>query len=161
MTRITITTTTAQFRRKLDGFAGDLPREAKGKLYGRIMAAKKRITKYPPPWKGKLPPNWFKSDRQRRKVFALLKEGKIPYQRTGKYMDAWQVETLPNGYRMTTKGARKAAAKNISGDAYGNNQARIHQGRWAVARDVVEEEIKKLPREISDAITLAARRRGL
>jgi hypothetical protein len=162
MTRLTITTNGKVFARKLTDFANEIPRAAKAKLYGRMVAARKRISHYPAMVvKGSLPKNWFKSDKQRRKVFALLREGKIPYQRTGKYMDAWQIENVPNGYRLITRGPRASVAKWISGDAYGGSQAKIHQGRWAIARDVAEEEIKKLPREIADEITMVARRRGL
>ena len=161
MPQITVKTNAKEFARKIDDFAKQLPRDAKAKLYGRMVAARKRISHYPPLWKGTLPKNWFKSDKQRRKVFALLREGKIPYQRTGAYMDAWQIENVTNGYRLITRGKRAGVAKFISGNATGGEQAMIHRGRWAVARDVVEEEIAKLPREISDLITLAARRRGL
>lgn len=161
MTRITVKTDAAEYAKKLELFAADLPRDAKAKLYGRMVAMQKRISKYPPQWRGTLPRNWFKSDRQRRKVMALVREGKVPYQRTGAYMDAWQIEKLSDGYRLETKGKRRDVAKYIGGNASGGEQAKIHQGRWAVASDVVEDEIKKLPREIQDVITLAARRRGL
>lgn len=161
MPQITVKTNAKNVASALDEFSRELTREAKGKLFGRVTAARKRISKYPPLWKGTLPKNWFKSDKQRRKVFALLREGKIPYVRTGAYMDTWQIENVPNGYKLITRGKRSSVAKYIGGDASGYQQAKIHQGRWAVARDVVEEEIAKLPREISDLITLAARRRKL
>ena len=161
MPQITINTNAKKFVRELTGLANELPREAKGKIFGRLTAARKRISHYPPKWSGSLPKNWFKSDKQRRKVFALLREGKIPYVRTGKYMDAWQIDKVSNGYQLLTRGPRAGVAKYIGGDASGGSQAKIHRGRWAVARDVIEEEIKKLPAEISSAITIAARRRGL
>lgn len=150
-------------KKALENFAADIPLVSKGRVYGRVMAARKRITTYPAIWKGELPKNWFVSDRQRRKVFALLREGRIPYQRTGKYGASWRVTALPGnrGYRLETSGTASSYAKYVGGDASGNGQAKIHQGRWAVAREVIDDEMETLHQEIEPALVAAARRRGL
>lgn len=162
MTRITVSTKNAQLVAKsLEDLSFEIPKISKGRIYGRVTRAKERITKYPAEWAGTLPKNWFKSDRQRRKVFALLNEGKIPYVRTYAYRDAWQAVNVPDGYRLSTSGRGGNYAKWVGGDAYGDNQAKIHQGRWPVARDVIDEELEKLPQEVQEHLTMAARRRGL
>jgi hypothetical protein len=161
MPQITVKSNAPFVGRALRGFAEDVARIPKGKIYGRLMAAKKRISKYPALWRGRLPKNWFKSDKQRRYVMMLVRQGKVPYRRTGAYMDAWVLESLPDGYRLTTKGPREKAAQFIGGNAAGQGQAKIHQGRWGLARPIVDEELDKLPKEIDHALTVAGKRRGL
>lgn len=149
-------------RKGLEDFAADIPRVSKGRIYGRMDAARKRISKYPPIYRGRMP-GGFKSDKQRRYVMMLVRQGKVPYQRTGAYMDTWEIVTLPNdrGYRLQTRGKADKYAKWVGGDARGRNQARIHQGRWAVARTVIDEEVAKIPQEIDRELSSRARRRGL
>jgi hypothetical protein len=37
----------------------------------------------------------------------------------------------------------------------------MHKGRWEVYRDVVDEEIEKLPDAVEQEIRMVARRKGL
>jgi len=96
------------------------------------------------------------SDKQRRAFFATDGFGRgIPTRRTGAYIRAWQIVEKQNGFALTN---RKPQAKYIGGTAYGLGQSRIHQGRWRLLKDATEEEIKKLPREMQDALLVAGRR---
>lgn len=143
--------------KRLEDLGAKIPKISKGRIYGRVQAMIKRITKYPLPWRGRLPRGWFKSDRQRRYVMMLVREGKVPYQRGGSYESDWSVEANRDGYTLRSTGEK---ARWVSGDEIGL-QAKIHQGRWAVAIDVVKEEIEKLPDEIITEIHAEAVRIGL
>jgi hypothetical protein len=85
------------------------------------------------------------------------------YKRTGRLFYSWKIEEIQNGYTISNTAARKgrAYAGYVVGDAYGTQQAWMHKGRWLVTRDVVEEEVTKLPPAIEDEITMVARRSGL
>jgi len=149
-------------KQDLEDLAGvDGPKVSAGRIFGRLEGARKRVTKYPPAFKGPYP--WV-SDKQRRYVMMMIRRGeiKVPYQRTYKYRDAWKVVKTERGYALvgTAAGKRGEYTKYVSGDAYGEHQARIHQGRWAGLRDAVEEALTRLPKEIADDIVMVARRRG-
>jgi hypothetical protein len=99
------------------------------------------------------------SEKQRRAYFATDGfGGGIPYRRTGEYEQGWKLEALDNGYRLSND---SKAAQYVGGDAYGVVHSGIHSGRWAVYRDVVDEEIEKLPDAIEQEIRMVARRKGL
>jgi len=77
------------------------------------------------------------------------------YQRTGGMMK-WRIEELTNrGYQLRVI---PDYAPFVIGDAYGTSQAWMHKGRWPVFRDVSEEELQALPKEILDEIVMVARR---
>jgi hypothetical protein len=100
-----------------------------------------------------------------------IREGiiKVPYQRTGTYGSAWNIVKTDasrgnsEGYALVGEAVNKETGleytKYVSGSAYGTAQARIHQGRWPLLRDVIEEAMKELPKEISNDVVMVARRR--
>lgn len=101
------------------------------------------------------PVKWDSAE-QRRKYFATDGFGKgIPYARTGGYQKAWKVVQKENGFSLTNT---KKQAKYIGGSSYGLGQSRIHQGRWRLLRDTVDEELDKLNEEVRDALFVVARR---
>lgn len=156
--------------KRLQDFDADIPKVGAGLVYGRMVAAQKRITKYPPIIRGRSQP--FKTDKQRRFFFWALRNGLItvPYQRTGTYGRAWRLTRNPSkgiksdGYTLAARAVQSGRDYTalVGGNAGGGGQAKIHgDGGWALARDVIEEEAAKLPSEISGGLVLAARRRGL
>ena len=85
------------------------------------------------------------------------------YRRTGRLFASWKIEEVKSGYTVANTAARKGRAygQYVVGDAYGTSQAWMHKGRWLVMRDVVEQEVEKLPQEIENEIYMVARRVGL
>ena len=133
----------------------------RGRFYGRMVSAKKKITTYPPRFEGPYP--WV-SEKQRRYVLMAIKKGiiTVPYRRTGTYGRKWKIIKIEGGYKLAGRAAQKGKdyTKYVGGSAYGTNQARIHQGRWKPVRDAVEEAVSGLPKEIARQVVLVARRQG-
>lgn len=84
------------------------------------------------------------------------------YQRTGRLFYSWRIDSDPQRYVIENTAARrgKRYGHYVVGDAYGTGQAWMHRGRWLLFRDVVEEELDKLPPEIQEKILMVARREG-
>lgn len=161
-TRIRVRVENAELvAKKLRDLTTEIPRLSRGEIYGRMIAARKRITKYPPPFRGSQP---FVSDKQRRFFFYALHAGiiRVPYQRTGTYLSAWSITKTKDGYDLSGNASQNGRdyTKWVGGDAAGRSQARIHRGRWANARQVVDSEVEKLPPQIVTTVTSAARRHG-
>lgn len=108
--------------------------------------------RYYPPQSGKKQPP--RSAAQRRKIFALIREGKVPYQRTSKLATGWNVR---NTSLYTTEVFNRVGYAEL---VQGSNQAPYHRGTWKnvdtvaqeaendgdaqrVAERVIEEEIKR------------------
>jgi hypothetical protein len=142
-------------RQGLEDLKREIPRVGRARMYGalfrvmqRMKKAGKRMT-YPVKWA---------SIRQRKKVMALLrKNNNLPYRRTGVYQKAYRIRRLPQGHELSNPLSR---AKFIGGDARGNRQARMHQGRWPVLRDEVDKELQKLPSAVVEHLKLVARQKG-
>jgi len=91
------------------------------------------------------------------------------YVRTGNLFSHWQIKELKekgqNGYSIdnrarSPKGRRREYARFVVGSATGKGQAWMHRGRWQLLRDVVDEEVKKLPKAITERIVMVARGKG-
>lgn len=87
----------------------------------------------------------------------------VRYRRTGRLGRSWVIERNGNTGYILKNDARsprygRRYTKYVVGDAYGQSQAWMHKGRWQVTRDVVEEEVAKLPAPIEQEITMVARR---
>lgn len=135
------------------------PKVSAGRIRGRLESARIKLIRYPAAFEGPYP---WKTPKQRRYVMMMIRLGKIvlPYRRTGKYGQSWRVEKKETGRVGYTLKSPLSHAKYVSGSAYGTDQARIHQSRWPLLRDVVEEAIAMLPQEIADDIVMVARRKG-
>lgn len=85
------------------------------------------------------------------------------YKRTGRLFYSWKIEEIGQGYRVenTAKRRGRGYAGYVVGNAYGTGQAWMHKGRWLLVRDVTEEELKVLPKELEGDIVMVARRGGL
>jgi len=69
------------------------------------------------------------------------------YIRTGKRYRATRVEYLGGqSYRLISDPSYKGRSADpyVLGDAYGQGQARIHQGRWRLLKDAVEASIERI-----------------
>jgi hypothetical protein len=80
------------------------------------------------------------------------------YIRTGRLGFSWYIKNVDQGYMVYNP---TPYGKYVVGNAYGQGQAWMHEGRWQLFRDVVEHNVSKLAQEIRDAIMLVARRNNL
>lgn len=143
-------------RMGLQTFEGEVPKVGRLQIYRAMQRAQKRLRKpgkkptYPIPWD---------SLKQKRAFFATDGfGGGIPYKRTGKIVAGWSIVKLDDGYRLINQ---VDGVKYVVGDAYGQSQSRIHQGRWEVYRDVVEQELEPLPQQVRQEISMVAKRLNL
>ena len=104
-----------------------------------VMAALK-IDKPRPPAPGSMR---FDSDKQRRFVMAMIKQGKIqvPYVRAS--TKSFGSANLQVSYRINKTGADVQLVSDAPYANYviGDQQAEIHKGRWKTSREAVEEVI--------------------
>lgn len=156
--------------KRLQDFDSDIPKVGAGIIYGRMFAAKNRITKYPPIMRGRSQP--FRTEKSRRFFFWAMREGliQVPYQRTGTYMRAWRLTRNPSrmaksdGYTLSARATQRGKDYTalVGGNAAGEGQAAFHKdGGWGLAQAIIEEEASKIPPEIQGGLVLAAKRRGL
>jgi hypothetical protein len=147
--------------KRFEDFAGEVKKVGAGRLRGRLESARKMVSTYPALYAGEPPHHWA-SEKQRRYVMWAISTGnlKVPYQRTGKYGDSWQIIKLPdgNGYMLRSN---YPAAKFIAGNAYGQMQYHLHQGRWMTLRAAMETAVEGLPQDIQENISMVARRTGM
>lgn len=157
MTQLSVQVKNAELvRQGLQSFEGEVPKVGRLQIYRTMQRVQKRLRKpgkkptYPIPWD---------SPKQKDAFFATDGFGHgIPTQRTGAHVAGWSIEKLDTGYRIINQ---KEGTKYIYGDAYGTSQSRIHEGRWEVYRDVTDEEVAKLPDEVSKEINMVAKRLNL
>lgn len=104
-----------------------------------VMAALK-IDKPRPPTPGSMR---FVSEKQRRFVMAMIKQGRIqvPYVRAS--TKSFGSANLQASYRINKTGADVQLVSDAPYANYviGDQQAQIHQGRWKTSRQAVEEVI--------------------
>jgi hypothetical protein len=135
MTQLTMQVTGAEIVRKgLQDLGAEIPRIGRQQIYYTASAIVRRMRTYPPP------PTYS------------------TYVRTGTLGAGWEVVSRSDGYTIRND---TPYTKYVVGNAYGLEQAWMHQDRWQLLRDVQEEEIAKLPPEIEKEISLTARRFGL
>lgn len=104
-----------------------------------VMAALK-IDKPRPPTPGSMR---FVSDKQRRFVMAMIKQGKIqvPYVRAS--TKSFGSANLQASYRINKTGQDVQLVSDAPYANYviGDQQAEIHKGRWKTSREAVQEVI--------------------
>jgi hypothetical protein len=140
-------------RHGLQMLGDDIPKVSRLVIYRRAQAIQQRMKV--PGARPSYPIQWD-SEKQRKAFFATKGFGKgIPYRRTGDYIAGWKVTKLGEiGYRV---GNEKKQAGPIAGDIFGT-QSRIHRGRWTHFRKAIDEELKNLPQEIRNEITISIKR---
>lgn len=91
---------------------------------------------------------------KRMKVYPPKPPGST-YERTFKLKRNWKIKRLGNtGYRIINRARYKGKGytKYVVGGARGDGQAWMHEGRWMIFRDVVDEEFEKLPDAVDKSI---------
>jgi len=135
MTQLSIQINNADIvRRGLQDLSAEIPKIGRLQIYQTSQAIVRRMKIYPPERPGQT------------------------YIRTGRLGGGWTIIPNTNGY--TTRNDTPYT-KYVVGNAYGLEQAWMHEGRWNLLRDVQEEEVAKLPKAIEEEITMVARRVGL
>ena len=140
MTKLTLSIKGAEIVRKgLENLAAETPKVSRRRIYNTMLKIRTRLKTYPPPRRG-----------QR-------------YIRTFRLQRGWNIKQANNGYSINNA---TSYTKFVVGDAFGTSQAWMHistdQGpRWPLMRNVFDDEVKKLPKEIEGDIKVVARRGGL
>lgn len=141
MPQITITVHNGEVvRRGLENLRADVPRISRLRIYEHMQNIIRRMKIYPP-----APPA-------------------SSYVRTYTLRRSWKLSQAGAlGYRIEADPVQRGRhyGKYVVGNAYGQEQAWMHKGRWNLFRKVADEEIKKMPKSIQDDIGLAIRARGL
>ena len=135
MTQLSISFNNAELVRKgLQDLGAEIPKIGRLQIYRTEQNVVRRMKMYPP-------------ERPAQ-----------TYIRTGTLGGGWMITPNSNGY---TIGNNTPYTKYVVGNAYGLEQAWMHEGRWNLLRDVSDEEVGKLPEEIENEISVVARRLGL
>lgn len=125
---------------------------------GRVVgvAAESVVSDYPPPTGKPLPVYYtrtrkdgssfkskFKSARQQGKVMALIKEGKVPYKRTGQLGRSFTsgIQSVTNTDVTVSVGTNLGYAPYVI-DRY--RQSHYHAGNWQTLQSDVERGIPKI-----------------
>lgn len=128
---------------KLKQFEGDIMPITQEQVLDALEASRKEVVDYPP----ELPAQ--------------------KYVRTGNYGGSWRVEAARGSRSIGGRLLGQATANGrdytryVGGNAQGGEQAGIHQGRWRVAWEAVQDQIGSLSANLNTQLALAAARRGL
>ncbi len=141
----------------LEKLDADIPKVGRKRIYTRMLQIKNRLSQpgkkpdYPIPWD---------SEKQKRAFFATDGfRGGIPTRRTGANIRGWILQAQEDGYRLANE---ERGAFFIWGDLFKRkSQSNIHAGRWPLSKEVVFDELDKLPDELSADIEAAKKRAGL
>ena len=135
MTQLSISFNNAELVRKgLQDLGAEIPKIGRLQIYRTEQNVVRRMKMYPPEVPGQT------------------------YIRTGTLGGGWMITPNSNGYTISNN---TPYTKYVVGNAYGLEQAWMHEGRWNLLRDVSDEEVAKLPEEIENEISVVARRLGL
>jgi hypothetical protein len=139
-------------RQGLQDMGADIPKIGRQGIYRTMQRISKRLQKPGAPIF--YPVNWD-TVKQRKAFFATDGFGRgIPTGRSGDYQKGWKIiERLPRGYEMTNTAE---GARHIGGDFEGQGQSRIHMERWPLVFEILNEEIGKLPDDISAELRIYA-----
>ena len=144
-----ITIKTPNFDAKTAAVRAMAPKIAEYRQAATVKVAVEMQTKMQEPGEPSTSPVHWDSDRQRRKVMAMLREqGNIPYERTYKYQEGWKIEPLDNAVRFYND---TPGNQHISGGAFGLVQSNIHKGRWPLLNPVLQEGFRRLKEEHIEA----------
>jgi len=97
-----------------------------------------------------------------RRIRARMRQepGRVEgYSRTGQLRGSWIIVRVADGYNLYNVAVGPYGQdypQYVVGDSEGANQAWMHQGRWPLFRDEVDEEISQLPPEIERHIQVSA-----
>lgn len=86
------------------------------------------------------------------------------YVRTYRLRDAWKAKRSITGYTVMADPVSRYGThygRYVVGYADATGQAWMHVGRWNLLRDVVEQQVEKLPPMVEEHVRLVARSEGL
>lgn len=126
------------------------------RIYTRLLGIRNKMAASAP--RPGHPIHWD-SIRQMRAFYASNGFGHgIPTIRTRQHEHAWRVVKAGDGYAIENP---LDTAIYLYGDADGRGQSAIHQGRWPLFVDKIEDEINAIPREAERDIEAYADKKGL
>lgn len=144
-------------RKGLQNLAAEMPQIGRQPIRTAMERIKRRMQEYPPE------PSGQSTASSHSVLGTVYRRTRGRYQRTGNFGGHWVITEADHGYKLANTATRKGRAYGhyVVGDAYGRGQAWMHEGRWQLLRDVVDEETQKLPAEVERLVNLVARREGL
>jgi len=124
-------------RKGLESLRSDIPKIAKSRMFKHMENIVRKMKNYPP------------------------KPAGSKYVRTFRLRASWKINQKENGYTITADPVQRGRryGKYVVGDAYGDQQAG-QNSHWQLFRNVVDEEVERMPKSIQDDIGVAAKRRG-
>jgi hypothetical protein len=147
-------------RQGAENLNAEIPQIGRRQMRTRMERIKRRMQEYPPERPGQ------SVTGSHAVLGRTYRPAKRRYRRTGRLGRSWTIlnnadkgYALRNDARDPRRGTRYA--RFVVGDAYGTGQARVHEGRWQVLRDVVDEEVATLPPAVEREIQIVARRNNL
>lgn len=154
--RLTVKAPNARLVSKgLQDLGAEIPKIGKLQIYRAMLRARTRLRK--PGSRITYPVRWD-SEKQKRAFFATDGFGRgIPARRSGRYPRGWNIVATATGYRLENNAIH---ARYVGGDFSGAGQSRIHQSRWPIFQQVIEDEVQGLPPEIEKHISYRARQKG-
>ena len=143
-------------RKGLQNLEAQVPQIGRQQIRTVMDRIKRRMQEYPPEPAGQ------SIASQHPVLGKIYRTAKGRYQRTGLLGASWSIDSTDNGYMISNSASRKGRfyAKYVVGNAYGLAQAWMHVGRWQLLRDVTDQEVANLPKEINQQIAMVARRAG-
>jgi hypothetical protein len=154
---IRVTSNAKLVAKSLQDLGAEIPKVGRQQIYNVALRSRTILRK--PGKKSKRPVPWD-SIRQKIKVLIILRYvlKEMPYRRRGIYNKAFNIVKQPNGYDIINEQER---ATYISGDADGKGQSKIFRGRYPIMRNVIDQEMDKLPTAVVAHIELVAQKKGL
>jgi len=154
--QMTVKTKGAELVRKgLEDFTEETPKIARKDIFDCLYEAQKILRT---PGSPSFSPVQWDSEKQKRAYFATGGFGRgIPYNRTGAMPSGWSIEALPSGWRLSNTNPN---AVYVYGNYEGARQSKIHEGRWPVMQEVIENAILLLPQNIEEHISYYGRQKG-
>lgn len=156
--RITVQASTGLVRDGLEDLFAEMPKVSRRRMRTSMERIKRRMQEYPPEPPGQSRP------ASHPVLGTVYRRAPGRYQRTGNLGSHWAIaeNDKKSGYTLTNTAQRKGRfyGRYVVGGANGAGQAWMHQGRWQLLRDVVDEEVATLPDEIRDDLRIVARSRG-
>lgn len=125
--------------------------------FDRVRNALRYLAAYAPELTDPVMRNWTTAQAsalQSRPYAPKLPNQK--YKRTGELGRRWEASQVKSGTWAIINRAKqprgKPYARYVVGDTKGQRQARIHRGRWWVAREVLEGETRTLTSRLTGAL---------
>ena len=127
-------------RQGLERLRRQVPVIGRQRIYATGLRIIKRLQKYPPPPAGS----------RYERTFTLRRKWRL-------------IRVGDRGYRVTNTAYRRGRyySKWVVGNARGQMQAAIHQGRWPLFAQVTEAEIARMPRACDEHLQRVTRGLGL